>query len=463
MTDSENLAKFTALKEKKRIKSLEYYNANKERLNARRNDKYKVLADQFDEKHPNKVIRRNVETPTVVAAVPLPAVVKQGRKTRQSTNVPVIPKNVMIPKQTTGKKVLVSAQYERNDETGEMKFISAKYDKKNQKKKTSISTDLPVYTVNSISQYMQEHKDKIVFKTDLTKPVSDSTANTYIRNIKVFGKAINGSDDILRAFIDVETAKKSLESFKNIKDGKIYSLESHQAWLTAAFSGFRVMGFDKIDNKKLENAYKEWNTYFDIVTAKKAAQTKLKRTDPTRAVPTWDEYESKILAHYKKDSLEHLITVLYRYNTLRNDFINVPINTQTDKIKGIEAFYIPPKKANIQFVKVDHKNKNRVGDIEAEFPKIASDVIRSYIKKNDIKNGESLIDKKSIASIANKMHAIVGFKPVAGEGGTRIFRHISSGQDYSKEEDIERTVRLAQTMGHSTQTHQNVYQRVIRK
>jgi hypothetical protein len=45
----------------------------------------------------------------------------------------------------------------------------------------------------------------------------------------------------------------------------------------------------------------------------------------------WDEYERRIVEAYGHASIQHVITVLYRYNTVRNDFVEIMIkNTETE-------------------------------------------------------------------------------------------------------------------------------------
>jgi hypothetical protein len=62
-----------------------------------------------------------------------------------------------------------------------------------------------------------------------------------------------------------------------------------------------------------------------------------KRENPKYAVVPWGEYERRIVEAYGHASIQHVITVLYRYNTVRNDFVDLKImikNTKTETATG---------------------------------------------------------------------------------------------------------------------------------
>jgi hypothetical protein len=59
--------------------------------------------------------------------------------------------------------------------------------------------------------------------------------------------------------------------------------------------------------------------------------------NPEYAVVPWGEYERRIVEAYGHASIQHVITVLYRYNTVRNDFVDLKImikNTKTETATG---------------------------------------------------------------------------------------------------------------------------------
>jgi hypothetical protein len=61
-----------------------------------------------------------------------------------------------------------------------------------------------------------------------------------------------------------------------------------------------------------------------------------KRENPKYAVVPWGEYERRIVEAYGHASI-NVITVLYRYNTVRNDFVDLKImikNTKTETATG---------------------------------------------------------------------------------------------------------------------------------
>jgi hypothetical protein len=61
-----------------------------------------------------------------------------------------------------------------------------------------------------------------------------------------------------------------------------------------------------------------------VKQTERAMEDVAKRANPYAVVP-WGEYERRIVEAYGHASIQHVITVLYRYNTVRNDFVDLKI------------------------------------------------------------------------------------------------------------------------------------------
>jgi hypothetical protein len=74
-----------------------------------------------------------------------------------------------------------------------------------------------------------------------------------------------------------------------------------------------------------------------------------KRENPNTAVVPWGEYERRIVEAYGHASIQHVITVLYRYNTVRNDFVDLKIiKIQRRRLRRVLFYEHDEERANPQ-------------------------------------------------------------------------------------------------------------------
>jgi hypothetical protein len=73
-----------------------------------------------------------------------------------------------------------------------------------------------------------------------------------------------------------------------------------------------------------------------------------KRANPKYAVVNWGEYERRIVEAYGHASIQHVITVLYRYNTVRNDFVDLKIMIKKYRDGDCDGFYFTNTTKNVR-------------------------------------------------------------------------------------------------------------------
>jgi hypothetical protein len=64
------------------------------------------------------------------------------------------------------------------------------------------------------------------------------------------------------------------------------------------------------------------------------------RNNPEYAVPDWSKFEDDVVKTFGENSIQHLITVLYRYNAVRNDYVGQRIKMKKYTQGDEDGFYI---------------------------------------------------------------------------------------------------------------------------
>lgn len=323
-----------------------------------------------------------------------------------------------------------------------------------------IKSKYPVITAIEVRDFMRNNP-QYVLKNGKIEQVDAKTLKTYTGGIVSLAKVINGTDSLVGAFANY---KKTIELFKQnktyIKNGEVvnYQPSRFQTWLEYMFSAIRALKRGgRLDNFPcVDEIIEKYDSFYKEFLLKKSIQKEKDSDNIEYAVPTWDYFEKKVIEIYGKNSIQHLITVLYRYNAVRNDFVKLILTTNKEQ----EGFYIPrAKNSNIQIIKNSHKSTG-VGHsgIDFIYPKNASTVIRDYININKIKIGDSLLSNSIndiVVDMLDKLH--IKYPPTAK--AVSVMRNIDSGIGDWNDIDTEDFVAKANRSKHSVNTRLHTYRR----
>jgi hypothetical protein len=132
-----------------------------------------------------------------------------------------------------------------------------------------------------------------------------------------------------------------------------------------------------------------------VKQTERAMEDVAKRENPKYAVVNWDEYERRIVEAYGHASIQHVITVLYRYNTVRNDFVDLKIMIKKYRDGDCDGFYFTNTTKNVRILVHRKKTGDTYGVID--LTTATADVIKTYVKENKL-HGRRLL-KESINAI----------------------------------------------------------------
>lgn len=314
-------------------------------------------------------------------------------------------------------------------------------------------------TVEDVITFMKENRNFVIDKQK-NEPLSDSSFKDYMGRMKTFFKDLGITDNVVRDLLKVDNV---IEKIKKIN--KFEQKATAQKLITIIFSVLRslVRGglINVADDKKLQEIYKKYDTMYKVQIVKRIIEDKEITNNPEYAVPSWTSFEKIIKENYtEKNSIQYLITVLYRYNAVRNDF-SLPITfKQPDADSAKSAFYID--KGIVRVVKNDHKTAEGHGVIDFTYPKNASTVIINYIKSHKLKEGDKLLPK-SINDIAKDMFDKAGIVIPPKKLAVSVFRKIDSAMKKGATLDPEEIVRKAGIHKHSPATMIGTYGYVQRE
>lgn len=318
---------------------------------------------------------------------------------------------------------------------------------------------IPKISIDDVKLFMKEN-NKYVLDRKKQTPIPDKTLKDYIGRLSSLAKEINGTEDFIRAFMD---ADKTVELIKNLKkrNGEPLGYNSITKKLTVLFSAVRALNraglLKPLTDEKLNPVFDKYDTLFQHKNAERVMEENDNKNNPDYAVPEWSEFENKIVEEFGENSTEHLITVLYRFNTVRNDYVGLKIIKRKYTDGGEDGFYIPPSAvAGVRVVSDRKKTGGGYGKIDYTFDKRVSAIIKKYIRSKKIKEGDALLPT-SIHGITKKMMDAVGIKMPKNAKPVSVFRNIDSGMDTNI--SPEALVEKARRSGHSVGTKINTYGR----
>lgn len=314
----------------------------------------------------------------------------------------------------------------------------------------------PLMTAQQVQEIYKTNK-QYALKGNSTEQIGEKTFKEYAGAILSVATIINGKDDFIGAFVKAQITNDLIKNNKK-PDGSDYQPTSPQKWYETIFTVIRLLkragyldelDIDKIIKDKYDSNYRQY-------LLKKSIQKKKDADNIEFAVPTWDYFEAKIIEDFGANSIQHLITVLYRYNAVRNDFVKLPITNNKNNENG---FYVP-RTGNIKVLKNSHKSSG-VGhsSIDFTYNKEASAVIRAYIKNNNLKVGDMLLPDSVndiVVDMLEKVH--IKYPPTAKP--VSVMRNIDSGVGDWNDIDVSEFVNKASRSKHSVATRLHTYRRI---
>jgi hypothetical protein len=160
---------------------------------------------------------------------------------------------------------------------------------------------------------------------------------------------------------------------------------------------------------------------------------------------------------YGHASIQHVITVLYRYNTVRNDFVDLKIMIKKYKDGDCDGFYFTNTTKNVRILVQRKKTGDTYGVIDFVYGDRPSDVIKTHVKENKLSTGDVLL-KESINAIVRDMMKTAKINIPPNTQPISVFRNIDSLVEAGT--TPEELLTKANRAGHSVSSRLNTYARV---
>lgn len=319
---------------------------------------------------------------------------------------------------------------------------------------------IPKISAAEVKQFMIQNPEYVLDRAKQTQ-LPEKTFNDYTGRLLTLAKEIDGLDNYVGAFVNADKTTKTLKNLINPKTNEIYGHNTITKKITVLFSSIRALNraglLKPLSEDEINKLFDKYDALLKQKNAERAVIEYKNANNPEYAVPTWTKYENVIVAEFGETSIEHLIAVLYRYNTVRNDYVLQKIHNKTFKDGDGDGFYIGKYPSGVRFITNRKKGGDNHGISDYTFDKRVSAIIRSYIRKNNIKEGEPLIPHNSINNIVKNMMDKAGVKMPPNAKAISVFRNIDSGID--KNMDAEALAEKANRSGHSVNTKLYTYGR----
>lgn len=177
-----------------------------------------------------------------------------------------------------------------------------------------------------------------------------------------------------------------------------------------------------------------------------------KSFNPETSVKIYDDVVNEMLITYGENSLIYLISILYKYAPVRNDYDNIILIKNKNEVQPLKNYLILTDEGETTIIIQQHKTIKIHGIIDVSFPSFINDLIKQYIIKNNINYGNILFGK--LTEVIKKITFNINKK---NETGSNIIRRsISSSlfNDYlNKKATIDDIYNQIVIMKHSVRSH----------
>lgn len=171
-------------------------------------------------------------------------------------------------------------------------------------------------------------------------------------------------------------------------------------------------------------------------------------------IPTFADYEEKVIETYGNQSKEYMITELYKDTGARDDLI-LKVVQNKNEVNGEHNFLVINKSPNAIVILNKYKTIKKYGKKEDQISVQVTNVLRDYLKNNKIGYGDYLFNNQSLSQIVSKMNKKMKFD---GMGAINLFRKmLTTDVHKNKESTIQEKLALAKKLKHSLKTAKTSY------
>ena len=197
-----------------------------------------------------------------------------------------------------------------------------------------------------------------------------------------------------------------------------------------------------IDNLSLPYNVKTFNDYKKHFEIYKGKSTKEGIEKTFESLITFPEYLKLVKERWGENSKMYLLGRLYDQVTMRDDFQLLIVSKMAD-VTDDKNYIVVPKTGQLKVIMNVFKTSNKYKIEPIKLDESLSQLLREFIKKNNLKQGDYLFGSKKLTSYISNNNQLIGVK-----GGTNLYRHmkateILSDPDLTEEQRIELSLKMA--------------------
>ena len=204
-------------------------------------------------------------------------------------------------------------------------------------------------------------------------------------------------------------------------------------------------------NPKKKELYQDQNQILKNDSEEDSQKTKKANENK---IPTFEDYEKKVIETYGDQGKEYMITELYKDTGARDDLI-LKVVQNKNEVSGEHNFLVINKAPNAIVILNKYKTIKKYGKKEDKISVQVSNVLRDYLKNNKIGYGDYLFNAQSLSQIVSKMNKKMKFD---GMGAINLYRKmLTTDVHKNKESTIQDKLALAKKLKHSLKTAKTSY------
>jgi len=264
----------------------------------------------------------------------------------------------------------------------------------------------------------------------------------YIGRIKTIMDRLQ-CDDFLKCINTLDFID-NLESLKRL-DGSPYSINSIRAFYEAIV--YTISHLKLKISPKIKTILQDKKAIYktDAIAYQEQKQA-------TEHIPSFEEYENKVIETFGKDSMMHLITRLYYETEGARDNFGLVIVDNREQINpdSGENYIIVPSSGELTIVIDQFKTNKKYIGYDLKLSLELSNILRQYIKENGRSVGDYLFGKQKLSKTISQANKIMGF---TGIGAVNLFRKMMASYiEYDKLPTREQQ-KIANRFKHSIELH----------
>jgi hypothetical protein len=308
----------------------------------------------------------------------------------------------------------------------------------------------PVCTQQSKTKTIPNTLEEIIGSLEgkFTSKKSEETYRSGVKRLFHLGECSN-------IIVCLKKPKSIIDKIQNgMNKDKPYSVSAKKGvfqtilWLLDNILTAESGAFTQPMWAKLKKMYKE---QFDLTKTKSYVEHET--TQQTEVVPTFEEYLNRLREKYPDSTTKQsILPRLYSLFTVRDDFKSMKIISSLNNDDYINNFVYIPRSGFIKII--INKYKTKSGDSRLIFSlnnkvpeqKQLSIDIKTYVKNNNLSEGDFIFGKTSLSLFISKINESIGFN-----GGINLFRHMRASEGATNSDYTERHL-LSKQMGHSIAT-----------